>query len=208
MNTLAYSTQKPEEVAIKVEDIIKKDLGVNDALKYEIIDTGEINKGLGGFLQDGLSLIVGGEEVPLFAVKFSLTVPRTVEIICTMVRQGVGCHCGTIAFTTMLNKTVSGTVTFEEPKVFGSSKFIGDKTISDKLNNNKELLKLTDKLARIKAITGGVNVKMKRYVKLEPEDNKTKLTIITLPRAVSMGFGVTTDAKDFFTIADMIEKAL
>lgn len=34
------------------------------------------------------------------------------------------------------------------------------------------------------------------------------LIIGTLPRPIKMGFGATVEAKDFFEIAEMIEKAL
>ena len=129
------------------------------------------------------------------------------QICFTVNRQGIGSHVGSIILSAMLSKNVGGPVTMEGPKTFGSSKFIGDPGSCAKLNGSKELLKTTEKLARTKSDVGG-GIRMDRYVKIEPYGTGSTFIIITLPRATSMGISATTDAKDFFTIASLMEGLL
>ena len=208
MNNLAYSNQKPENVAPKVEEIVRKDLGVNDALPFTVDETGATKEGaLNAILKDGASMLFGGKETNLFTVNFDFQQPRASQLNVQINRQGVGCHAGSLIFSTFINKPIKGPISMEGPKMFGTSKFIGDSEASAKLNNNKDLLKLADKFARTKSDVAG-GLKMDRFFKMEPFNNGATLVIITLARATSMGMSATTDAKDFFAIAQMIEAAL
>jgi len=208
MNNLAYSSQQADSIGPKVEEIVRKDLGSNEPLNYEIVDQGIPKEGaLSKILNDSASFLFGGKETLLFTVNFNIQQPRNVILSISINRQGIGCHAGSLVFSTFINKPISAPVTMEGPKVFGTSKFIGDATATSKLNSNKDLLKLTDKFARTKTDVAG-GLKMERFVKLEPFNNGATLVIITLARATSMGIGATTDAKDFFSIAGMIEAAL
>ena len=56
-------------------------------------------------------------------------------------RQGVGSHIGSVLYRAKLSKPISGEVTLEDPKMFGTSRFVGDATAAAKLNANKDLLK-------------------------------------------------------------------
>jgi hypothetical protein len=208
MNNLAYGNQKSENVAPKVEEILRKDLGVNEALPFTIDEQGAPNDGaLGAILKDSRAFLFGGKETVLFTINFNIQQPKPVKIHFSVNRQGIGCHVGSIVFNTFINKAVKGPVTMEGPKTFGTSKFIGDPETSGKLNNNKELLKLADKFARTKSdIAGGI--KMERYFKVEPFNDGALLMIITLARSTSMGMSATTDAKDFFSIASLVEASL
>lgn len=208
MNNLAYSGQVPETIAAKVEEVLRKDLDSKEPIYYEIEELGSPKESaLNAILKDGASFLFGGKETKLFAVNFDFQQPRPVNLKVNINRQGIGCHAGSLIFSTFINKPLSAPVTMEGPKMFGSSKFLGDATATAKLNSNKDLLKLADKFARTKSDVAG-GLKMERYVKLEPFNNGATLVIITLPRAISMGINATTDIKDFFSIAGMIEAAL
>jgi hypothetical protein len=208
MNNLAYSGQQAENIGSKIEEIVRKDMGSNEPLNFIIEEQGTPKDGvLNAILKDGASILFGGKETMLFTVNFDFQQPRPVHLTVNVNRQGVGCHAGSLVFSAFINKPLSAPVTMEGPKVFGTSKFLGDANATSKLNNNKDLLKLIEKFSRTKSdIAGGL--KMERYVKLEPFSNGATLVIITLPRATSMGMSATTDAKDFFSIASMIEAAL
>jgi len=208
MNNLAYSNQKPENVAPKVEEIVRKDLGVNEVLPFIVEEVGAPKEGfLNAMLKDGASIFFGGKETNLFSVIFDFQQPRVAQLNVDINRQGIGCHAGSLIFSTFINKPVNGPVSMEGPKMFGTSKFIGDSDATAKLNNNKDLLKLADKFARTKTDVAG-GLKMDRFFKIEPYNNGATLVIVTLARATSMGMSATTDAKDFFAIAQMIEATL
>ena len=208
MNNLAYSSQKPENVAPKVEEIVRKDMGVNEALPYTVEEIGAPKDGaLNAIFKDSASFLFGGKETKLFNFTFDFQQPRNVQLNIQINRQGIGCHAGSLVFSTFINKPIKGTITMEGPKTFGTSKFTGDTDAIAKLNSNKDLLKLADKFARTKSDIGG-GIKMDRYFRMEPYNNGATLVIITLPRATSMGISATTDAKDFFTIAGLVEATL
>ncbi len=208
MNNLAYSKQKSEDVAPQVEEILRKDLGMNVAVPYSVAEAGGAVGAIESIAQDAAKFFFGGNETLLFKLKFDIASPRTASIQVNINRQGIGCHAGSVTFSTFINKTIGGEVSLEEPKTFGTSKFVGDAGATAKLNGNKDLLKAADKFARVKSNMGGVELKMNRYFKLIPASNGTHIVVITFPRALSMGFSATTDAKDFFTLAAMIEAAL
>jgi hypothetical protein len=207
MNNLAYTSQKPENVAPKVEEILRKDLGLTEPLTYtiEIENTEKVS--VGSMLVDAGTFLFGGNETPLFTVCFKLTSPRQVGIRIQVMRHGVGCHAGTISFLTVLGKPVTGEAALEEPKTFGTSKFVGSSNVIEKLNSGKDILKIADKLARVKSDVAG-GMKMNRFCKIIPSENGTLFVVSTLGRSTSMGFSATTDAGDFISLADMIEKLI
>jgi hypothetical protein len=207
MNNLAYTMQDPEKVAAKIEEIIKKDLGSDISIEYNVFGKGNDQTLLGSIAEDTLIHLFGKEEKVLFSVTFKIPAPREINIIVQVDRQGVGCHAGAIIFVARLKKPVSAMVTFEEPKTFGTPKFTGDTELAARLNSNKDLLKRIDKFSRVKSdIAGGL--RLERIVQLKPGVGGTELVINTLARPTSMGFGATTDAKDFFEIVNLVEAAL
>jgi len=208
MNNLAYSTQNPEEVASKVEEIIRKDLNETNPVSYKIEKEANADASMGTILKDSLTHIFGGKESLLFSIVFETQNPRPAKIIVHLNRQGVGCHAGSIIFTTNLKKSVKSEVAFEEPKFLGTSKFTGDAEAITKLNSNKDLLKLADKFAKVKANMGGVDLTINRFCKITPAESGSNLVINTLAKSTSMGFSATTEAKMFFDIANLMESVL
>ena len=207
MNNLAYTSQKPDVVVPKIEEIVRKDLGVETPVPYKV-DEGDAGKvSVGSMLSDAGLALFGGKETLLFSVAFDIAAPRPVTLTTQVDRQGVGCHVGTVVFTTKLAKPVKGEVFLEAPKTFGTPKFQGDAEVAGKLNGSKDLLKKADKFARTKSDVGG-GIKRDRYFKVAPAESGSVLVIGTLPRATSMGMGATTDAKDFIDLAKTIEDLL
>ncbi|HEV7782363.1 MAG TPA: hypothetical protein VGO58_13910 [Chitinophagaceae bacterium] len=208
MNNLAYSTQNIEKVSGNIEEILRKDLESSSPIPFTVSQPDAPKENIVASFANALSLaIFGGKEKTLCNLYFGVRNPRSVDIMINVAKMGLGSHAGVIVFTTKLNKPVGSTVAMEGPKTFGSSKFTGDSAAIAKLNANKELLKLADKFARTRTDVAG-GLKMERYVNIEPSENVSVLTIATLPRAYSMGLKATTDTKDFFTIASLIEQSL
>ena len=208
MNNLAYSTQVPEKVAAKIEEVLRKDLEAGQLLSYDI-EKEEVSKTtVGSVLKDISTAVFGGKEERLLSVSFNINEPRSINIIVGVNKQGIGCHVGSILFYGNINKAVKAEIMLEEPKAFGTSKFKGDSTDDiAKLNSNKDLLKLADKFAKTKTTVSG-GLKLDRFFKIIPSEEASIVVVNTLARSTSMGFGATTDAKDFFTILTLIEQTL
>jgi hypothetical protein len=208
MNNLAYSTQQLEKVGPRIEDKLRKEIGASAPLPYEVENGHAGATTAGTFLQDVTRGLFGGHAELLYTFVFDLTQPRPAQLRANVSRQGVGCHVGTLLYSTKLSKTVRDEVTLEAPKTFGTPKFTGDAEAIEKLNAKGELLKRVDKLARTRSEIGGLTIKTDRLVKIVPQESGSLLVISSLPRPTSMGFNATLDAKEFFDMAAMIEVTL
>ena len=208
MNNLAYTSQKVETIGPKVEEKVREEMGASAPLQYQV-EEGEARAAtVGSFLGDIAGALVGGESNTLFKMHFDLPQPRPVHLQVSVNRQGVGSHVGLLLYTARLAKPINGEVELEEPKTFGKSKFTGDETLSARLNANDDLIKRLNKFARTESQSGGLNLKIKRYCKVMPQDGGAMLVVSTLPRPTKLGFSATVDAKEFCDIASMVEAAL
>lgn len=208
MNNLAYSSQDVEKVGPKIEELIRKEVGASSALAYEVEDGAAGKTTAGTVLAESVKLLFGGKETLLFSLYFNLSQPRPANLEVHVNKQGLGCHVGSLLYSAVLAKPVSGEASLEAPKTFGSSKFSGDPATSQKLNANGDLVKRANKFARTESQSGGIKIKIDRFCKVVPQDSGSLLVIRTLPRPTSMGTSATVDAKDFFDIAAMVEAAL
>ena len=207
MNNLAYNSQDAASVGPKVEEKVREELGASAPLSYQV-ETGEAATAtIGSVLGDIGGALMGGAENVLFRLNFDLPQPRPAHLHVNVNRQGIGSYVGMLVYSAQLSKPVGGEVTLEEPKLFGKSKFTGD-AASAKLNANGDLIKRANTFARTESQSGGLTLKIKRSFRLLPQEGGSMLIIGTLPRPLKMGFSATVDAKDFFDIAEMIEKAL
>jgi len=208
MNNLAYSTQDVEKVGPKVEELIRKEVGASSTLPYEVENGGAGKTTAGTILAESVKTLFGGKETLLYTLYFNLSHPRLANLEVHVNKQGIGCHVGSLLYSTMLAKPVSGEAALDAPRTFGSSKFSGDPLASQKLNANGDLVKRANKFARTESQSGGLNIKVDRFFKVAPQGSVSLLVIRTLPRPTSMGMSATVDAKDFFDIAAMVEASL
>jgi hypothetical protein len=207
MNNLAYNSQDAASVGPRVEEKVREELGASAPLSYQV-ETGEAATAtIGSVLGDIGSALMGGAENMLFRLNFDLPQPRPANLHVNVNRQGIGSYVGMLVYSAQLSKPITGEVMLEEPKFFGKSKFTGD-AASAKLNANGDLIKRANTFARTESQSGGLTLKIKRSFRLVPHESGSLLIIGTLPRPTKMGLSATVDAKDFFDIADMIEKAL
>ncbi|HET6252101.1 MAG TPA: hypothetical protein VFE47_30730 [Tepidisphaeraceae bacterium] len=211
MGALAYMTQDQQKVGAKVEEHLRGELEATAPLPFEV-EAGDAGKTTVGVIaKEGLSLLFGGRgESRLFSLIFNLQQPRLFRAEFHMNRQGIGCHCGSILYSTKLSKPIKGSISLEDPKMFGSSKFV-DADGADaaaKLNASKEILKAANNFARVKANIGGVDITAPRFFKIADQDGSAVLVAATLPRSYAMGFKMSTDAKEFVHLAELIEAAL
>jgi hypothetical protein len=208
MNNFIYGNQQVEKVAAQIEEKVRKDTGAAAPVPYQV-ESGEVGKtSVGSVLGDVGRALIGGHTNLLFALVFDIATPRPAQLRAAVIRQGVGCYVGSLLFVIKLPRAVKGEAMLEGPKTFGTSKFMGEAETIGRLNANGDLLKRLGKFARTQAEMGSITVKIDRLVKIAPHDSGALLIINTLPRLTSMGMDATTDAKDFFEIAALIEAAL
>lgn len=206
MNNMIYSTQNPEVVASKIEEILRKDLDLQKTMPYSIEQTGVKKGAAASIAADAARMLFGGYGTSLFEVKFDLTIPRAASVSFNVQRHGLACFVGPIMFTTTLNKAVRSEVCLDDPKIFGTPRFKGQEDACARLNKNKDLLKMADKFSRIKSnVSGGGTIK--RHFAVIPAARGSDFVVITLPHLTGLT-SATTDGKNFFLLADMIEKAL
>lgn len=208
MNNLAYSNQQSDKIGPSVEEKLRKEIGAAGPVPYKVEETGAGGTNAGTVLGDMAKALLSGHSNVLFTLVFDVAAPRPATLAAHVARQGVGAHVEALLYSTKLSKPVGSEVTLEAPKMFGSSKFLGDAEAIKKLNANGDLVKRANKLARTESEIGGLTIKMDRLFKLVPQEGGALLVINTLPRATSMGLDAMLDAKEFFDIAALVEKAL
>jgi hypothetical protein len=208
MNVLAYSSQNPDKVAPKVEDLLRRETGAEMPIRYEVAPGATERPAVGTVLKEGLALIFGKEETLLFSLGFDIAQPRPAHLEVHMNRQGVGCHAGALLYSIRLAKPVAGEVWLEDPRAFGNSKFIGEPQTAERLNGNRELLKAVNRFSRTKSDIGGLSVSIPRFFKIAPADGSAALVAATLGQPHFLGFKMSMGAKEFFEIVKMIEDAL
>lgn len=208
MNNLAYTSQDPAYVGEKVEEKIREEIGSAAPLPYTVEQGDGSTATVGSFLKDVGKGLVSGSAESLFHLNFGFPGQRPATLQVSVNRQGVGSHAGLLMYSAKIAKPVSGEVSLEDPKFFGKSKFSGDANAVAKLNANGDLIKLANTLARVEGQSGGMNLKVKRCCKLVPGEDGATLIVATLPRPTKMGMSAAVDAKDFFSLAQMVENAL
>ena len=207
MNNLIYGHQDPAKLAASVEEIVRKDLGVSQTLTYRILDAQATSASLGSVLADIGNVLGSGATTPLLTVELDLPGALPATLTARLLRQGVGCYCGSLLFAFTLGQSLDGEVSIEEHKSFGTPKFLGG-AAAGRLNAVKDLAKRTDKLLRSEVEMGAIKVKAPRLFRLAPAASGALLVLGSLPRLTSMGMGATTDAGEVRDIAAAIAAAL
>ena len=207
MNNLVYGNQQPDKIAASVEEIVRKDVGAAEPIVYRIAGGDAAPASVASVLTDIGNVLGSGSTTPLLTVEMDLPGPRPASLTARMLRQGVGCYCGTLLFTVTLGRPIGGEVTIEDHKSFGSPKFLGGEA-AGRLNAAKDLAKRVDKVLRTEVEMGSIKVKAPRLFHVVPGETGALLILATLPRLTSMGMGATTDAREILEIAGAIEAAL
>ena len=203
MNNLAYANQKPEHVGNKIEELLRDELGVPGPFAREVVDEGAGPAGLRSMLHDAGKYILSGEATRLFSIRYHFMTPRETDVEAHLIREGLGCYCGSLIYATKLGKRVAGDVIFGD-----DGKFTGDAAAAGRLNANKDVLKKCDAFAVTRGGLTGFKLKIPRYLKLLPNEGGAQLVAATLPKSKAMGFSATLRSKEFFELVTQIEAEL
>lgn len=203
MNNLAYSTQDPQKVAPKVEELLRKELAAAGPIAYEVEDAGAGDTGARSMLKDAGTYLFGGDTTRLLTVHFHITQPRSADLDVHMNRQGVGSYAGSLVFSTVTSKRIADEVSFGD-----DGKFAGDAAAAGKLNASKDLLKKCNAFAVKEGGLTGFEVKFPRLFKIAPSDKGAQIVGATTARSKSMGFSASFGSKEFFELVSLIEATL
>ena len=153
MNNLICGNQQPDKVAASVEEIVRRDVAAAGPIVYRIAGGDAAPASLASVLTDIGNVLGSGSTTPLLTVEMDLPGPRPASLSARMLRQGVGCYCGTLLFTLTLGRPIGGEVTIEDHMSFGSPKFLGGEA-AGRLNAAKDLAKRVDKVLRTEVEMG------------------------------------------------------
>jgi hypothetical protein len=195
--------QDGQTVAPKVQELLNKELAAAGPITYRIESEGAGGVSAQSVLKDLGSSLFGGKITPLFAIQFEITQPRSTRLDVHMIRKGLGCMAGSLAYATVLSKRISGEVSFSD-----DGKFTGDGDVAGKLNASKDVLKKCDAFAMKEGGLTGSEVKIQRTLKIVPHQGGAQIVAVTLPRSKSMGFSASLGSKEFLEIATLLEATL
>lgn len=203
MNNLAYMGQEGEKVAPKVEELLRKELAAGGPITYTVEGEGGGNVSARSVLNDVGSSLFGGKVTPALTIHFDIPQPQSTQLDVYMMRQGLGCVAGSLAYAAVVSKRIASEVSFGD-----DGKFTGDADAAGKLNARKDLLKKCDAFAMKEGGLGGFKLKIPRTLKIIPNEGGARLVAVTLPRTKSMGFSASLGSKEFLEIAAQIEATL
>ncbi len=203
MNNLAYMGQDGQTVAPKVEELLAKELGTGGPITWSVESEGGGGVSAASVLKDVGASLFGGKVTPLFTIHFQITQPRPMQLDVHMLRKGLGCVAGSLAYTTLLGKRIAG-----EAVLGDGGKFAGDAGAAAKLNARKDLLKKCDAFAMKEGGMPGAEVQIQRTMRIAPQEGGAQLIAVTLPRSKSMGFSASVGSKEFLEIVALLEASL
>ncbi|WP_058189248.1 hypothetical protein [Terracidiphilus gabretensis] len=202
MNNMAYMGQDGQTVVPKVEELLSKELGISGPITSLVeVEGGGVSGA--SVLRDLGASVFGGNTVPLFTIHFQLTQPRLAQLDVHMLRKGLGCVGGPLAYSAVLNKAIPGDVAMAD-----DGKFTGDAGFAGRLNGNKDLRKKCEAFAVKKGGLAGAEIEIPRTLKVVSRDGAAQLIAVTLPKSKSMGFSASLGAHEFLELASAVESAL
>ena len=202
MNNLAYMGQDGQTVVPKVEELLSKELGTSGPIPSSVeVEGGGVSAG--SVLRDLGASVFGGNVTPLFTIHFQLTQPRAAQLDVHMLRKGLGCVGGPLAYAAGLSKAIPGDVAMAD-----DGRFTGDAGAADRLNANKDLRKKCEAFAVKKGGLAGSEMEIPRTLKIVSRDGAAQLIAVTLPKSKSMGFSASLGAKEFLELASAVDSAL
>jgi len=203
MNNLAYMGQDGQTVAPKVEELLRKELAASGPIAFQVESEEGGGVSAASVLQDVGTSLFGGKVTPVFTIHFHISQPRPLQLDVHMLRKGLGCVGGSLAYATVIGKRIAGQVTFDD-----NGKFTGEAEVAAKLNGKKDLLKKCDAFAMKQGGLAGSEVSIQRTLGVFPHQAGAQLIAVTLPRSKSMGFSASLGSKEFLEIVTLLDGTL
>jgi len=207
-NALVYRTHDPAEVAPKVEEIVRKDVGSPTALRYRIESAEAPRAGVGGMLADIGRLAIGGRTVPLALLEFDLPWHRDARLRALASRVGVNAIVAHLWFDVVLARPVDAAVEFKGARLGSGGSLLGGASAA-RLSAVPDLPKRIGKVLRPLAMFGAIRFESKPSFAIEPDGDQSRLRISNLAHTGGILIAhASTDAGEVLEIAKAIEAAL
>lgn len=206
----SFVSSNIEKIAPKIEEWIRKELGVSSSLRYQIEKADARSTTFTDLLRAGL----GGSMDEIHRLVFDLPHDKPVSLRVSLWKFSYGSVIGTLLYSGELSKPISGEVRIEKPDSIMHDKFVGDSTVADKLNGDRELVKRANQfISQRLSLGGGTSLKAEGYFGIRPYESKSLLIARTMLKQNFLGGvfglgGLSFGVNEFFDIASTIDAAL
>ena len=195
MASLHYLSQNPENIAPRIEQIVRTELKAPTPIPYRILPGTSGGATPGSLLSEWAhaQIHLSRQVTALCYVHFSLAWPRPFELQVSVIRQGLGSLVGKCTFAVPMAKPMRGPVNLEPINLMGPKGFTGEPATSARLNNNRDLLVKAHRLAVTRSTIGRTKITIQHYFQIQPTRTGSLLVVNRLARSfffsVNMGIG-------------------
>lgn len=195
MPGLRYLSQKPENIAPRIEQLVRTELKAPTPIPYQILPGTSGGATPGSLLSEWAhaQMRLSQQVTALCYVHFSLAWPRPFELQVSVIRHGLSALVGKCTFAVPMAKPVRGPVNLEPVSLMGPKGFTGEPATSARLNGNRELLIKAHRLAISTSTIGRTKITIPHYFQIQPARTGSLLVVNRLARSfffsVNMGIG-------------------
>ena len=202
-----FNSHDPDAIAATLAQAIRQELGIEAKLGCRIVRNESEHSATRAHVGDYVTYFAGGHPTPLFRARFTIPAPRLVTLQVSVLREGGGAYAGGLIFSAPIAKSIVADVTLGEAKMFADAEFGGDPVVATNLNLNKEITRQATAFASRYAAN---RLTTRRMVAVLAQGDESLFVASVLPKPDLLGFSfsVTLGAREFCSLANLIEGAL
>lgn len=205
-NLLAYRTHDLDEIASKVEEVVRKDVGSAMRVPYRVHPGTSQGLTAREFGRDLAGMAFGFTPSTVGSIEFDLPWHRPALLMVVMDRIGVNSVVGKLHYSIDLARPVTEPVGFELAKFLKAGRFTGGATAT-RLNADPGLGKALGKVVLAETFIGTMTVRVAAGLEVLPiDETSSRLLVLTLPNVGLMS--ATTEAGKLLASARSIESRL
>ena len=207
MPGLRYLSQKPENIAPRVEQLVRQELGAPTPIPYQIVPGASQGATPGSLFSEWAHAQVrmSYKTNALFHMQFMLAAPRPYELRISILRQGMGALVGTCAFAVPMSKPVRGAVSLEQSGPLSvQQSFTGEPATAARLNSNRDLLFKARRVSVSASRIGNIKLSIPHCLQVQPSRTGSLLVVHRLGQP-GLLFGAKLGIKDLLDFVPMLE---
>ena len=196
-------SQKPDWIAPRVEAMVRKEIGANGPLPYQILPGASAGATVGSVMADMARSFthLRYQTTLLFYIHFALSWPCPFELQVSVTQQGLGALVGKFAYAVPLNRPVRGVLELQ-----GYS-FVGDPATTARLNSNRPMLAQAHRLARTRSTIGKFRMTIPQCLQILPRNPGSVLVVHRLADP-GLLIGANVGARDLLAFVPTLEACL
>lgn len=205
-NLLVYRTHDLDEIASKVEEVVRKDVGSAMRVPYRVHPGTSERLTAREFGRDIAGLAFGFQPTTVGSIEFDLPWHRPALLTVVMDRVGLNSIARQLHYSIDLARPVSEPVGFQLAKLLRAGRFTGGATAT-RLNGDPALGKALGKVVLAETAIGMMAVNIPAGLEVLPiDETSSRLLVLTLPKVGLMS--ATTEAGKLLASARSIESRL